>query len=267
VIRPSLAGALALALNAAAAGASEPLLSDPAVVALRKHDCKLAVHEANAEAQSNSGVGLFVAGRILDEGICVNKDSESAAAFFEKSADAGNTAAALGYAMKVGLGEGGAQDFRRAGDLCHKAGIDSKGRLSFYSLGYACTVGGLAGRLLRESLPLGAFRIPTPPARVEFSPASGEFRILSAPEALHADAPTGSLVGAPLVDPRRAIEKAWREAVASVPKPDPAEFGSEVIELPLDLDLTLEASRGQDRDAGRVRIMQGEIQQTLTTTR
>jgi hypothetical protein len=244
------------------ADAAEPFLSDPAVVALRQRDCKRAVETVNTEVQSNEAIGLFVAARVLDEGLCVNKDPNGATAFFERGAGAGNTAAALGYAMKIGLGEGSAQDYRRAGDLCHGVGIDPKGRLSFYSLGYACTVGGVAGRLLRESLPLGAFRIPTPPAHVEFSPASGQFRIVSAPESLRADSTTGSYVRQRLVDPREAIEKAWREALASVPKPDPAELGSEVIDLPVDLDLTLEAPRGVESH-GIGLIMQGEFHPTV----
>jgi TPR repeat protein len=259
-MRVSIIAAGALALSA---GAAEPLLSDPAVIALKQRDCKRAVQAVNTETRSDNAVGFFVAGRILDEGICVNKDPEGATAFFARGADAGNAAAALGYAMKIGLGEGGPQDYRRAGDLCHGAGVDSRGRLSFYSLGYACTVGGLAGRLLRESLPLGAFHTPTPPARIEFSPASGEFRILSVPDSLRAEAATGSFVGARLVEPRRAIEKAWREALASVPKPNAADLGGEVIELPLDLDLTLEAPRGQEgQGLERIDLMQTDFHPT-----
>ena len=54
------------------------------------------------------------------------------------------------------------------GICMHKAGIDPKSQVSFYSLGYACTVRAVAGRLQRESSPTGAFHTPTAPAIVEF---------------------------------------------------------------------------------------------------
>jgi hypothetical protein len=74
-------------------------------------------------------------------------------------------------------------------------------------------------------------------------------RIVSAPEALRGDAPTGSLRSETLVNPREAIEKAWREAIASAQKPDPANLGAEVVRLPIDLDTTLEggALNGETR--------------------
>lgn len=240
----AIAGLTAAAALPAVAASSSSLMSDPIAKAVRRADCSKAVQDLNSEVKSNdSATALFIAGRMLDEGICVKKDPGSATDFFARSADLGNQSAAIDYAAKVGLGEGAPQDYQRAGDICHKSGrVDEQGRLSFYSLGYACTVGGVASRMLRESLPKGAFRLPTAPAIVEFVPASAQMRIISAPESLRGDAPTGSHHSEPLVNTRDAIDKAWREALAAAPKPDAANLGTEVVQLPIDLDTTLEGS-------------------------
>jgi hypothetical protein len=233
-----------IAASSVAVGSANPpsLMSDPIAKAVRRSDCPKAVQELNAEVTSkDNATALFIAGRMLDEGICVKKDAGSATAFFARSADLGDQSAAIDYAAKIGLGEGTPQDYLRAGDICHTSGgIDSQGRVSFYSLGYACTVGAIASKKLRETLPKGAFRLPTAPAVVEFSPASSQMRIVSAPEAMRGEAPTGSFRGELKVNAREAIEKAWREALAEAPKPDAANLGDEIVRLPIDLDTTLE---------------------------
>jgi hypothetical protein len=254
----ALAG-ITIATGSSAAGAG--LASDPIVMAVRHGDCSKAVRELNSEVNANqSQTALFVGGRMLDEGICLNRDPLAATKFFERSTELGDANAALDYAAKIGLGEGTQQDYQRAGDACHKAGIDPKGQISFYSLGYACTVRAVAGRLLRETLPKGAFHIPTAPAIVEFRPSTSEIRIRSAPAAERGEAVTGSWVRAPLVNARQVIEKAWRDALAAVPKPDVASLSAEVVSLPLDLDMTLEAGRNaapDTQDAGR--LLQGDV--------
>jgi hypothetical protein len=251
--------AMAIGTGSSAAGAG--LASDAIVIAIRRGDCSKAVQELNSEVNSNqSQRALFLGGRMLDEGICVNRDPLAAAQFFERSTELGDANAALDYAAKIGLGEGTQQDYQRAGDACHKAGIDPKGQVSFYSLGYACTVRGVAGRLLRETLPKGAFHIPTAPATVEFRPSTAEMRIRSAPEAERAEARTGSMVRAALVDTRQVIEKAWRDALAAVPKPDAANLSADVVSLPLDVDMTIEVGRDAKPDAlGAGRLLQGDI--------
>lgn len=241
----------------AAAGAG--LASDAIVVAVRRGDCAKAVQELNSEVNTPNQTALFIGGRMLDEGICMKKDSLEAAKYFERSTELGDANAALDYAAKIGLGVGTQQDYQRAGDACHKAGIDPKGQSSFYSLGYACTVRGVAGRLLRETLPKGAFHTPTAPAIVEFRPSTSEIRIRSAPEAERGEARAGSWVRAPLVNTRQAIERAWRDALGEVPKPEVASLGAEVVSLPLDLDMTLEAGRGATPDAESAgRLLQGD---------
>ncbi len=244
--------------SSAAAAAPAP---DAIVVAVRRGDCSKAVQELIAEVNANqSQTALFVGGRMLDEGICMKRDPLAAAKLFERSAEMGDTNAALDYAAKIGLGEGTEQDYQLAGDACHKAGIDPKGQNSFYSLGYACTVRGVAGRLLRETLPKDAFHLPTTPAIVEFQPNTSEIHIRSAPEAVRGEAPTGTWTRVPVVDTRRVIEKAWRDALAAVPKPDAARLGAEVVSLPIDLDTTLEAGRNAPPDATAAgRLLQGDI--------
>jgi len=248
-VNPWVAALLGLAILSSSALAGT-LVSNAIVTAIRRGDCSTAIKELNAEANSNqSQTALFVGGRMLDEGICVKKDPVAASQFFERSTELGDSDAALDYAAKIGLGEGTLQDYQRAGDACHKAGVDPQGQLSFYSLGYACTVRGVAGRLLRETLPKGAFRIPTAPAIIEFRPSTSEIHVQSAPKAERAEARTGSMMGVPLVDARHAIEKAWGDALAKVPKPDAASLGTEIVSLPLDLDMTLEAGRNSTADA------------------
>jgi hypothetical protein len=244
-----VAALLGMTIGTGSSAAGAALASDPIVMAVRHGDCSKAIQELNLEVKANqSQTALFVGGRMLDEGICMNKDPLTAAKFYERSSELGDANAALDYAAKIGLGEGTQQDYQLAGDACHKAGIDPKGQVSFYSLGYACTVRAVAGRLLRETLPKGAFHIPTAPAIVEFRPSTSEIRVRSAPEAERGEAVTGSWVRAPMVNARQVIEKAWRDALAAVPKPDVASLGAGVVSLPLDLDMSLEAGRNATPD-------------------
>jgi hypothetical protein len=260
-----VAGVAGIILSTIFSATTAALVPDPIVTAVRRNDCPKAVRELNSQMESKSGqTALFVAGRMLDEGICMKKDPAAATAYFARSTEMGDPQAALEYAAKIGMGEGTPQDYLRAGDICHTAGIDPRGRLSFYSLGYACTVRGVAGRMLRETLPKGAFRIPTAPAIVEFNPGSSQLRLLSAPRAQRAEAPTGSYVGDPLVNTQQVIEKAWRDAVAAVPRPDAANLGSEVVDLSLDIDTTLEAGLIAARDAHDPdRMLPGDIRLNL----
>jgi len=218
--------------------------SNPVIKSLRRQDCSKAVELLNVGLSAkDSQVAMFLAARMLDEGICVKKDSDGAIRLFARSSELGYRNAGFDYASKVGMGEGEPQDYLRAGDACRSAGLETQGRLSFYSLGYTCTVSGVAGRLLRETLPKGAFRIPTAPAIVEFNPVSSELRITSAPKAERAEPRTGAYLGEPLVDPTRAIKQAWSEALAMVPKPDRSQLVDEFVRLPVDLDMTLEVAR------------------------
>jgi len=264
-----LLACLALIVASAwAEAANVGLASNQIVVAIRHRDCAKAINELNSQVQSKENeIAWFVAGRMLDEGICLDKDPEEATKYFARGTEMGSRATMLDYAAKIGLGEGELQDYLRAGDLCHTLGMDPQGKLSFYSLGYACTVLGVAGKMLREDLPSGAYRTPTSPAIISFNPLSGEMRIVTAPKAERAEPVTGRYVGEPLVDTPRAIQKAWRAAMAAVPKPSAEQLLNESVELPLDVDMTLEVARaGPPKENGADKILPGDIRFHLGNT-
>ncbi|HEX9140312.1 MAG TPA: hypothetical protein VF848_11000 [Steroidobacteraceae bacterium] len=218
--------------------------ANPIVIAVRHGDCKEAAKIINTEARFSDSQIDFLAGRMLDEGICVAEDHASAARYYAHSAELGDQGAALDYAEKLGLGEGAAQNYEQAGETCRAAGLDPQHRLANYSLGYACTLRGLAGKLLRVSLPSGAF-LPAAGAavRIEFTPAGEKMRIRATPQVGSAGMVTGSIIARPLVDAKAVIENAWHTAQTSAPLPDASRLDSQVIELSLDVDNTLEAGR------------------------
>lgn len=106
---------------------------------------------------------------------------------------------------------------------------------------------GLAAELLRETLPRAAFLGSPAAVIVEFSPASAEMHIRATPHVRLGDAPTGSTLRKPVVDAQQEIEKAWRDAVAAVPKPDANRLDNQVVELSLNVEMVLENSREVSR--------------------
>jgi hypothetical protein len=244
------------------------LPSNSIVIAVRSGECAAAVRLINPEVKSSDAETAFLAGRLLDEGVCVHADPVAAAHYFARAAELGNRDAVLDFAAKVGLGEGTDQDYQRAGELCRAAGIDPQSRLSSYSLGYACTLRGIAGKLLRKSLPPGAFK-PMAGAAVglEFTAASGQMRVLRIPHVGTAEAQTGSLVSHPLINAPQEIDKAWRGALAAAPRPETARLDNQPLELSLDVDATL-ASQRQDGQARNQQPFQGLYQGDIhgTTT-
>jgi hypothetical protein len=210
------------------------------VVAVQRGDCISAVKLINPNVALNDAQTAFLAGRMLEEQICVDKDPAAATAFFAQAARLGDSKAMLELATQIGLGEGTQQSYVDAGKSCRSAGIDLSSHLSLYSLGYACTLQGVAGRLLRTSLPKDAFKAGTEPLLIEFTPASASFRIRFSPDVRRKPAPTGSLFGAPLVDALQMIGNAWQAAEAMVPKTDANRLDSESIDLAVDVDSTLE---------------------------
>jgi hypothetical protein len=247
---------MALAVIALGAGlttsaSAAPLSAHPAAIAVKKGDCDAAIDQVKRGVASNDIQATFLGGRMLDEGICVQEDHAAAARFFELGARLGDQDASLEYAAKVGLGEGSEQSYQRAGEICRTAGFDPQARLSPYSLGYACTVGSVAGKILRVTLPAGSFRPGSGATLVEFSPASAEMHIRSTPQvARESDAATGSNLGHHRVNAQRAIEDAWRKALDAVPKPDAARLEAQAIEVRLDIETALEAGQVADRSVG-----------------
>jgi hypothetical protein len=217
--------------------------SNPLTVAVRHGDCTGALKLVNPRVGSNDAQTAFIAGRMLDEGICVHPDPSGAALYFASAAQLGNQAAELDYATKLGLGVGAEQSYQHAGAVCRNAGIDADARLKPYSLGYACTLRGVAGKLLREKLPDSAFLSGSSAAIVEFNPAGGQLLIRSVPAVGIGPAATGSHMGRPIVDAPLEIQKAWQQAVKLVPKPDETQLDNQTVALTLDVDTTLEAGR------------------------
>ena len=207
------------------------LPSNAIVIAVRRGDCAAAVKLVNPEVKSNDVETAFLAGRLLDEGVCVHEDSVAAAHYFARA-----------------------------------AGVAPQSRLSNYSLGYACTLRGVAGKLLRKTLPAGAFKpMAGATVGVEFTPASGQIRVLRTPHVGTAEALTGSQVPLPLINAPQEIDKAWRSALAAAPKPDTARLDNQPLELSLDVDLTLVAQRqdGQARNQQPFQaLFQGDIHGT-----
>lgn len=224
------------------------LAPHPVSTAVKRGDCDAAIDLVKAGVASNDSQAVFLGGRMLDEGVCVVQNLEAAARFFELAASLGSKDASLEYAAKVGLGEGAEQSYARAGELCRAAGMDPQARLSGYSLGYACTVRSVAGRLLRVTLPARAFRPGTGNAIVEFTPSNSALRVVSTPQVERESEPaTGSLMAPHRVNAQRAIEVAWRSALAAVPKPDAAQLEARPVEFSLDAETTLENGVPEDR--------------------
>jgi TPR repeat protein len=235
---------LAIALGAALTtqASATALSAHPIVIAVRHGDCNAAVKLLNPTVASNDDQTAFLAGRMLDEGICLKEDPAAATGFYARAAELGDKSAALDYASKVGLGEGTEQSYERAGELCRVTGIDPQSHLSPYALGYVCTLDSVAAELLRQALPIGAFQGSPAAVALEFNLANAEMHIRATPNIRLGDAPLGSSRRRPLVDAPAEINKAWRQALAAVPKPDAARLDNQVVQLSLDVDTTLEDS-------------------------
>jgi hypothetical protein len=226
---------------------------------VRRGDCKAAISSINPDPAANDREAAFITGRLLDEGICVQPDPANATHFFARAAELGDRGGVLDFGSKVGLGVGVEQDYQRAGELCRAAGLDAESHLSNYALGYACTLSGLTGKLLRSTLPTRAFQPAAGAvARVQFTPASGEIIVRVLPHVAAADTATGTRIPHPMIDAQHEIVKAWRDALSQVPRPDAARLDSQVVEIPIDVDMTLERERKAAADH-QERLLNGDI--------
>lgn len=223
----------------------------PIIAAVQRGDCDSAVKTANDGVFDVGEVALLV-GRMVNEGICTPRKPAAAAAYFERALMLGATGSALDWATKIGLGDGVQQSYERAGEVCRVAGVDSEGRISRYSRGYACTLGGLTAELLRTTLPRGALQPGI--ALIDFTPSSGVMEVRSVPRVHISEAGTGTRVHRATVDPATEISRAWTKAVARVPKPDATILDKLTIEVPIDLDTTLETA------AARISAKSGLLQ-------
>lgn len=223
------AGLAALALAGAIAPAAAqppPLASHPIVAAISRAQCQEAVALLNAGINAKEAQSLLLGGRMLDSGFCVNADPVRAARFYERAFERGEVNAAYDVASSIGLGQGARQDYEAAGAACRMAGADSQRVVTDYTLGYACTVRGLAAKLARERLPRDA----VPPGAgatvsIQFRPASAKTTVI---------APSGA--GRQRNEVVQKLEEAWRLAVQRVPKADYTALADE----PLKFDITFE---------------------------
>ena len=231
----------------AAPSASQP--SRDLVRAIARGDCDAALRVASEGKHSDDPQTIFFIGRMFAEGVCIDPDAAAATTYFSHAAAQGLPAAEIDYGLQFGLGEGVEQSYERAGQHCQQGGLEHQGGgASLYSLGYVCTVRGLASRRLRETLPRGAIMPGSRAPRVSFNPASGSMQIRTTPRvATAADTTTGTFVQRPVIDADAFIARAWREAMSAVPKPDAARLENEGTELNLDLDMSLEAGGGGGR--------------------
>lgn len=235
----------AMGAAGAALAATQSTATQSIVKAIKRGDCDKAIKQMNDAVSSPDASAYFLAGRMLDEGVCVKQDSAGATAYFKRAFELGDRAAALDFGTKIGLGEGLEQSYEQAGEACRAGGLDLERKLSTYSLGYACTVRGVAGTLLRENLPAGSFSGGA--ALVQFIPQGAAMQIRSIPNIGRAEALTGTRVGRPLIDGAAAIERAWKAALAQVPKPDQTKLDGKAIDLPLDVDMTMESGKNARR--------------------
>jgi hypothetical protein len=231
----------AMGTAGAALAAKQSAATQSIVKSIKKGECDKAIKQMNDAVSSSDAGADFLAGRMLDEGVCVKQDSAGATAYFKRAFELGDRASALDFGTKIGLGQGAEQSYEHAGETCRAGGLDAEGKLSTYSLGYACTVRGVAGTLLRENLPAGSFSSGA--AQVQFVPQGAAIQIRSMPAVGRADAVTGSNFGRPLINGEAAIEKAWKEALAQVPKPDQTKLDGRPIDLPLDVEMTIESGK------------------------
>ena len=237
-----LLAALSLLAAALPSAMAEVAPLHPIVVAVRNGDCQDAVARINHAVEAGDGESLFWGARMLYEGICVEADRDMAARYFRRSAELGVAAARVEHATDLGLGREASQSYEEAAIGCREGGATTDTTHSTYTVGYACTVGGLAGRLLRHTLPPEALRGPKEALRVEFTPASGEIRIIDQPKvALELNPALGTRRRRPLVDLPQAVADAWSKALQAAPKPDPARLDPAPLTLVIDVDLDLES--------------------------
>jgi hypothetical protein len=247
----------ALGVACTVCAATDSASSQAIIKAIRKGDCAKATKAVNDTVNSSDAQVDLLAGRMLDEGVCVKQDSARATGYFKRALELGDRASALDYGTKIGLGEGAEQSYEHAGEVCRTGGLDAEGHLSTYSLGYACTVRGVASMLLRENLPKGAFT--TGVALVQFVPHDASMQIRSAPRVATADPETGSNMRRPTVDARAEIDKAWKNALGTVPRPDVSKLDTKAIDLPLDVTMTIESGKDAKRGGNQGAVLQGEI--------
>lgn len=174
-----LAAGLLAAASLAGAATQAPT-SRYSMEALTEMECAPAVERINEGLEAKDREAMYALGQMHDEGWCVTRDAEKAVRMWRMAAEAGHPAAATDLALKIGRGDGVAQDYAAAGEVLRSAGVRIGG-VDFpdaYSLGYAYTWMRLTQRemaLVKDLSTLGA----TGFANVEFDPRKGVAQALS----------------------------------------------------------------------------------------
>ena len=249
---------LAAGVMSTASAQERPLAQHPIVAAVAASRCQEAVDLLNAGIKADDAQALLLGGRMLDGGFCVKEDPAGAAILFARATELGNRDAGYEYAAKLGLGQGAKQDYEFAGVACRKAGADPERTVTNYTLGYACTVRGLAAKIAREQLPRDSVR---PGAggtvMVEFRPASARTDVTPGPQfAMRVESSTGSNLRRQRNDVRWTIEEAWRLAVQRVPKPDYTQLADAPLKLQIDFEFTNPEMENRSAAMDFVRSMQ-----------
>lgn len=227
------------------AARGETLPSHPISAAVRAGDCTRAVTLVRKGVSDHDVTAIFLGGRMIDEGICVKPDPEGAVAFFKAASEQGLAGASFEYAAKVGLGQGGEQNYEQAGHLCRAAGLDPQAQVSDYTLGYVCTLNALAGRRLRLSLPPETFKADGTALSIGYDAATAKLEILSAPGVRRErDAPTGYNLAKRKIDTGVLIPSIWSKAVNQAPPPDKSRLDAREVVVSMDFDAFLEVGYG-----------------------
>lgn len=231
----------------ATSGTAHAEASLPPIVAAVVHgDCEKAISLANQGVSAKDAHTIFLAGRMLDDGGCVEVDREAAARYFAAAASLGDPQAALEQAASVGMGGAGAKpDLAAAGALCRAAGLDKSGKYSDYALGYVCTVRREASRNTRLALSPGDIALAGAKANVQFNASSKSVRVLSTPSVIvRDDEVTGSMIRRSRVNLPNVVETGIEHAVEALKAVDKDKLSDQPVELVLDLDMSLRINSG-----------------------
>lgn len=248
--RTGILVALLATCGLAQAAESIALAEHPITKAVVKGQCTRAGSLVNSQVEANDAQAAFIAGRMLDEGICVQADPALSYRFFERSEKLGSRTAAFEEAAQIGQGMGSGAGYERAGEVCRLSGADADHRLDNYSLGYVCTLAVLAGRSMRLTLSEGVFLHPSEPIVILVDPARSDPSIVSAPPvAKEREAATGSRLRRPVINLEEKLAEAWKSARASAPRPDTSALRSGAsVSLPIDVNMVLELALAVARD-------------------
>lgn len=190
---------------------------------LTELSCDQAVARLNEGLDAKDVEAMHAGGQMYDEGWCVKRDATRMAQLWRAAADAGHSPSAAALALKIGQGDGVAQDYAAAGELLKKAGL-KVGEADFpdaYSFGYAYTWLRTTQRELRSSKELassGAQGL----ADVEFDTKRGAAQVVTFRRTDGGEAPVGTRIDRSRSVVRLALTAAAEAAVAKLSKPDPS---------------------------------------------